>query len=126
MKNGDILHAREALSSLEGLYMMLCRTDNGRTLDYEQFKNIGECVFNIRAFIRYLSYIQSNNNKDIQSPLQKYNLLTMLTTVVKLYDNNDLTLLQPTIKAGISDLRAAIESLSVLNTLAMKETSNEK
>ena len=124
MKRKDIFHAREALSSLVRLYMMLCKTDNGRTLDYGEFKKITDCVYDIRVFVRYLSYIQSNNNKDIQSLLKKYNLLPALVAVVKLYDNNDVTLLQPTIEAGISDLRSVIESLSVLRTSTVKETSN--
>ena len=124
MKSGDIFHAREALSSLVRLHMMLCKTDNGRTLDYGDFKQIVDCVYDIRVFVRYLSYVQSNNNKDIQSSFKKYNLLPVLVTVVKLYDTNNVTLLQPAIEAGISDLRSVIESLSILRTSTVKETSN--
>ena len=81
---------------------------------------------NIRAFIRYLTYMQANDSEYIQLILKKYSLLPMLETVVKMHKNNEFTTLQTFIINTISDVIPAIESLSVLRTSTIKETSNEK
>lgn len=126
MKNKDLFHGNETLSSLEGIYMMSCRAHNGRTLDYADWTELEECVSNIRAFIRYLTYMQANDSEYIQLILKKYSLLPMLETVVKMHKNNEFTTLQTFIINTISDVIPAIESLSVLRTSTIKETSNEK